>query len=330
MRKSIVITSIFPPSQAVKAFARQDGWNLIVVGDRKSPHDWQWKNVTYLSPTRQTQLGYRLTKRLPWNHYGRKMIGYLYAMEHGAEIIADSDDDNVPNSNWALPKFAGPFPTIKHEGFTNVYSYFGGQHIWPRGYPLNQILERRVPHSIGTRHHKVGIWQYLADGDPDVDAIYRLTSNRPFFFRSKKPIVLTPGTICPINSQNTFFTAATFPLLYLPAFVTFRFTDILRGLVAQPLLWSQGLRAGFGPASVTQERNPHDYLKDFISEIPIYQHTEEVIELTKQATTRKGTLHQNLLRVYQLLNANGIVSTDELVLLKLWLADVAHLQRSVR
>lgn len=32
---------------------------------------------------------------LPWNHFGRKNIGYLYAILHGANIIWDFDDDNT-------------------------------------------------------------------------------------------------------------------------------------------------------------------------------------------------------------------------------------------
>ena len=39
--------------------------------------------------------------------------------------------------------------------------------------------------------------------------------------------MLGSGTISPFNSQNTLFTRAVFPLLYLPTYVTFRFTDKL-------------------------------------------------------------------------------------------------------
>ena len=32
---------------------------------------------------------------LPWNHFGRKNIGYLYAISMGAKTIFDFDDDNM-------------------------------------------------------------------------------------------------------------------------------------------------------------------------------------------------------------------------------------------
>ena len=32
---------------------------------------------------------------LPWNSFGRKNIGYLFAISQGAKIIFDFDDDNI-------------------------------------------------------------------------------------------------------------------------------------------------------------------------------------------------------------------------------------------
>jgi len=131
--------------------------------------------------------------------------------------------------------------------------------------------------------------------DPDVDAIYRLTNNTPVYFDKRDKIVLEERTLCPFNSQNTFFRKETFPLLFLPAFVNFRFTDILRGLVAQPLLWSMGFKLGFGQATVIQKRNPHDYLKDFDSEIPCYLHTELITEIASKAISGGNSLSENIL-----------------------------------
>ena len=75
---------------------------------------------------------------------------------------------------------------------------------------------------------------------------------------------------------KNLFRKEFFPLLYLPSFVTFRFTDILRGFVAQPILWKAGFNLGFTEATVFQERNAHNYVRDFESEIPMYLHTEKI------------------------------------------------------
>ena len=121
----IVITSIFKETEAVKKYSKKENCTLVVVGDKKTPKNWCSKNTIYLSPEDQQKLKYEIIKTLPWNHYCRKMIGYLYAVEKGAEIIIDTDDDNIPVDNWKLPEFKGTFLTYpKNKNFVNVYNYF--------------------------------------------------------------------------------------------------------------------------------------------------------------------------------------------------------------
>ena len=50
--------------------------------------------------------------------------------------------------------------------------------------------------------------QYLAQHDPDVDAIYRLTDKLPFFFEKKTGpgFSLPVGTFVPYNAQATLHT----------------------------------------------------------------------------------------------------------------------------
>ena len=150
----------------------------------------------------------------------------------------------------------------------------------------------------------------------------RLTDNTPCWFDAREPVVLGEGTLAPFNSQNTLFRRELFPLLYLPAHVTFRFTDILRGLVAQPILWLYGYRVGFSKATVVQKRNPHDYFKDFISEIPMYQHAEEVPEIVDGALRGSRALADNLYEAYLALERRRIVEKRELEVLGAWLEAV--------
>lgn len=44
------------------------------------------ETVTYLSPSDQEAMPYRITKLLPWSHLSRKSVGYLYAIHHGAKV----------------------------------------------------------------------------------------------------------------------------------------------------------------------------------------------------------------------------------------------------
>lgn len=165
----------------------------------------------------------------------------------------------------------------------------------------------------------IDFWKYE---NTDVDAIYMLNSNEPCFFNTVNPIVLGEGTISPFNSQNTMFEKELFPLLYLPAFVTFRFTDILRILVAQPIMWLYNFNLGFTNATVVQKRNPHDNFKDFISEIPMYLNSEEIIKIVSQNISKSNTISENLFSAYEGLSRAAIVDKKELVLLAAWLKDL--------
>ena len=322
LKKTIVITSIFQPTEAVRAFARMSDHHTIVVGDKKTPAGWSLDGVDYLSVEEQEKSPHSLARHLPFNHYCRKMLGYLRAIERGAEVVIDTDDDNIPKPGWSFPPFDGTHDQLPAElGFINIYRLFTRQHIWPRGLPLDSVLKKtELETSLGDC--RVGIWQGLADGDPDVDAIYRLTNGAECIFESRSPVVLGAGTVTPFNSQNTAIRRELFPLLYLPVFVTFRFTDILRGLVAQPIMAASGYSLGFIDANVFQERNPHDYMKDFDSEIPVYQHSRAVFEIASEVVSPELSIATNLMVVYRNLEREGIVQTEEIVALEAWLNDL--------
>jgi hypothetical protein len=322
-----VITTIHAPSPAVAGLGRLLPDRLIVVGDRKTPPDWSHPGVEYLGPDAQQQTPGALAASLPWNHYSRKMLGYLRAVRRGAQVIYDTDDDNRPKADWEIAAFEGTFSTTRDGlGFVNIYGCFSDKKIWPRGFPLSSIRspESRVRDAdLSPRPVRVGVWQALADGDPDVDAIYRLVDGELCFFADRPPVVLGVGSACPFNSQATAVRRELFPLLYLPATVSFRFTDILRGLVAQPILWAAGYHVGFTRATVVQDRNPHDYLEDFASEVPFYLHARDVLDIAAAAVRPDTSVSQNLVSAYEALGRRGLVDASESALVSAWLSDLA-------
>lgn len=326
MNKYIIITSIFEPTEAVIKFAALHDYKLVVVGDKKTPPNWNSPNTKYISVEEQNESGFQLSKSMPYNHYCRKMFGYLHAIKNGAEIIIDTDDDNIPKADWGFPDFKNAYSFIpENSGYINIYNLFSDQKIWPRGFPLRLITEKTLPsETIDKKETNVGVWQGLADEDPDVDAIYRLTSNEICNFNDHPPVVLGSHSICPFNSQNTAFRKELFALLYLPTFVTFRFTDILRGLVAQPIMWQHGFQLGFTQATVIQKRNIHDFVKDFESEIPMYLHTEKVMELVTKTISNGQSVEDNLYNAYLTLFKNEIVDSREIETLEAWLRDYQH------
>jgi hypothetical protein len=336
LKKFIVITTVQKPTKAIYAFTEKRNWEIVIVGDKKTPTDWYvpGKNIVFLSIEKQISLPFNIVHYLPFNHYYRKMVGYLYAIQEGADIIYDTDDDNIPLNNWDRCiensfQFEGNFKVINNNGFINVYKYFTDKKIWPRGFPLDKILTingNGIKESY--QFSKIGIFQFLANYDPDVDAVYRLTIGELVFFEKKEPIVLDKGTICPFNSQNTLFRKELFPLLYLPAYVSFRFTDILRGLIAQPIMWNYGYRLAFAEAIVIQKRNAHDLIEDFTLEIPMYLNIKKVVQIAKSEVNPKKNILDNLINIYNGLYREGIVDKKELILLEAYLEDVSKLRGS--
>ncbi len=51
-------------------------------------------NIIFLSSEDQKNFGSQFVDSLPWNSFGRKNVGYIFAIAHGAKVIWDFDDDN--------------------------------------------------------------------------------------------------------------------------------------------------------------------------------------------------------------------------------------------
>ena len=329
VKKYVIITSIQDLTESVLKYAEMKDWQVVIVGDKKSPKlkRQPHPNITFLSIEEQEDLDFASYSCCPFNHYSRKNLGYLYAISQGAEIIADADDDNMPYSDWETSSNfeISDLDIISGSECANVYRYFTDEFVWPRGYPLSTILNGHKLSITKIQNPKIAIIQGLVDGDPDVDAIYRLTVGKPVTWRKCNPIVLNKGTFCPINSQNTFWAREAFTYMYLPTTVTFRFTDILRGYIAQAGIWSIGAMAAFTSPSVFQSRNLHDFKLDFIDEIPCYMQVESLIKLLTDADLT-GDSVKDLTEIYKVLHSKGIVSKEEIICVTNWIEDLNKLE----
>lgn len=319
---AIVITTINGPTGPIQAFANMQNKQLFVVADEKTPFPWSLENVHLIQAKSKSDIQSQTSRLLPVNHYSRKNLGYLEAARSGAEIIIDTDDDNFPLDNFGFPDFNGRYlSTQNFDGWLNAYEYFTDSKIWPRGLPLS-LINTKTKQPLIRLEQNVGVWQGLANGDPDVDAVYRLTNEGVFSFREHEEVVLSPGTVCPFNSQNTAFRKELFPLLYIPSTVSFRFSDILRSLVAQPIMWLAGFSLGFTRATVFQDRNPHDFFLDFKDEIEMYFNVQECLECAHEFSSPELSVENNLISVYRELERRKIVRPEELLILKSWLEEL--------
>jgi hypothetical protein len=327
MSTALIVTSINPPNTALRELAAgsaKHGWDFIVAGDSKSPVDFNLDGCRYLSLEAQRNSGFSLGAKCPERSYTRKNVGYLAAMEAGAKVIVETDDDNHPRENFWLPrKSEVRCRTVEADGWVNAYRYFSENFIYPRGLPLNHARDE-VPVAGHLGDHECPIQQGLADSDPDVDAVYRMLFPLPFDFEiAHDPILLMSGAWCPFNSQNTTFHQSAFPLLYLPAKCSFRMTDIWRSFVAQRVLQAKGMGVLFHGPTVWQERNDHDLHKDFTDELPGYannaQMREELMGLSFDSSDSTRKMMESC---YETLIRNGWVGQEEEILLQAWFEDI--------
>jgi hypothetical protein len=209
----------------------------------------------------------------------------------------------------------------------NIYRYFTEANIWPRGFPLERIKDS-IPafEFLEVQEVDCPVQQGLADENPDVDAIYRLVAPLPLSFRQDRRVALTSGSWSPFNSQNTTWWAEAFPLLYLPAYCSFRMTDIWRSFIAQRIAWANNWGLLFHEPTVLQERNDHNLTHDFRDEVPGYLHNNAISEALDNLRLSPGVEHigENLLACYEKLVEMALIDRQELHLVAAWIDDLAQ------
>jgi hypothetical protein len=324
----IVITTIQAPTASVHSIvsnARSHGCKLVVIGDRKTP-DAPWPpEAEFIGIEAQAGLGYSLASQLPENHYARKNLGYLVAMSQRAAWIYDTDDDNAPLPAWQPRTSQAHARPCQERGWVNAYRWFSNAHVWPRGLPLGNAYHGTPAPALGEiAAVEAPIQQGLANGSPDVDAVWRLLMDQEITFKAADSVSLPAGTWCPFNSQSTWWFPKAYPLLYLPSFVSFRMTDIWRSFIAQRCLWALGHGIVFHGPEVFQDRNPHNLLRDFEQEIPGYLGNERFREVLESLALPSGQdqVGHNLHRCYEALVAIGLVDAREMPLVSAWLRDL--------
>ena len=347
-RRAAVVTTINAPTNAIRAVAASPGWCLVVVGDAPTPNgDYEElvhakESVVYLSLAAQRDLPFEVVTKTPERHFGRKNIGYLYAIWCGAQVIFDFDDDNAPLSLTALddhgPTVLAGLAVLHASGPSvacNPYPWFGATFSWPRGLPLESINAGGAKCKVAaagnfSHEHRLGVVQSLANHDPDVDAIYRLGPRGalllPFSFSAPKPralLVLAGSAVAPFNAQATWWHAPAFAGLMLPTTVHGRVSDIWRSYVAQHAMRCKGIRLAFAAPSVEQIRNDHDYLADYMAERPLYEEAGALIRAVADVPCA-ATVDATVAAAYVALYEQGFVEREDVERVHEFLRDLGR------
>ena len=273
--KYIVTTTINKPTKALKIFDQMPEWQLIAVGDLKTPSDFKLENGLYLNPSDQEKLSIELSDAIGWNCIQRRNFGFLEALKRGAKIIATVDDDNIPLDSWGKNIDIDKQIVVK-QFLTDEFCFdpIGSTNypqLWHRGFPLQLLSKRNYSESesvLITPSVQADFW----NGDPDIDAICRMEHSPecdfdPHFFP------FTSNRLSPFNSQNTFLSVSIFPDYFLFPHVG-RMDDIWASYYVQ----SKNHKVIYKAPSVFQDRNQHDLIKDMKLEYLGYENNLKILE----------------------------------------------------
>jgi hypothetical protein len=321
--RAIAVTTIAdqsaPGIQKLFKLAEICAAELVIIGDKKTPV-WDAQKlpsfVHYFSVEDQIKKWPTLANLLPFNHYARKNLAYLWAIENRASILLDTDDDNCTSLN-VFESDLSRFRSIESGSeWVNIYGYFGKSEIWPRGIPLDEA-RKSLPRANEARFNSDWhCFQAIVDGDPDLDAIGRMLYPEAHYFEDYEPVLLPNSSFCPTNSQATLWKRQILPFLYLPVTSTFRMTDIWRGIVVSGYFRRQKLPIAFGKLGFLQERNEHNLLNDFLDEVSGHQFSRKVKSISDSVWMGDDSDFESnserFLSIYSILVAQGLLAQLDL------------------
>ena len=288
-KRFIVTTTINSPTEATMKFCKianspSQKWTFLIVGDTKTPHEEyrkleeQFQNVIYLDPKEQDRCFPELSKTIGWKTIQRRNIGFAYAYANGAAVVATVDDDNIPYDNWGQDVKIGQ--EVNYKAYSSKRSdYFDplavteDNHVWHRGYPIQHLQTRHDVEYQGYKKKVCLVQANLWDGDPDIDAMARLT-HKPCV--DYKDIEEAYGSTqkAPFNSQNTFLAGQVMPYYAVLPFVG-RMDDIWGSYILQHHFPDSVI---YDVATVYQDRNLQDLVTNLENEVIGYRNTLDFIE----------------------------------------------------
>lgn len=298
--KWIVFTAVNKPSYFLINLEKTiKEWKIVIIGTNETD-DTEWdifcnsKNLIYLSLYEQLTLNYTITSHLKENSYSRKSIGYLFAIQHGAEEIYEMDEDlEFNNISFLGDNFENSFISygMRNDSvMINPYPHFGEANAWPRGYKINnlgkQMNNKNIFYYTNSTNFNVKplIFQGLINKNPDIDSFFLLTSKRfentfNFNLSGAYPLIYFPNSYVPINSKNTRYLYNIFPFLIFPFSIDEKISDIWRGYIMQFFAWRLNGSVIYYSSDSYKRREPKNININFINEKKNYFELENLFEI---------------------------------------------------
>ena len=165
--------------------------------------------------------------------------------------------------------------------------------LWHRGFPIQSLHQRNNKYKITRKTIIPDIQADFWNGDPDIDAVCRITQMPEVQFKEFKPFF--SKTISPFNSQNTFIHRDLIPHYMVIPHIG-RMDDIWGGYAIQQDLYDKyGNFVLYNSASVYQDRNEHDLTLDMEEEMIGYKYNQKLL-----SDGYRSVLPSESLRSYEL------------------------------
>jgi Leucine-rich repeat (LRR) protein len=111
--------------------------------------------------------------------------------------------------------------------------------------------------------------------------------------------------------------------MLIPSSVSFRYCDILRGIISNILLKKTGNFMMYASPNVVQNRNEHNLINDFKSEIEMYLHNETILSFIEngiESIDGDYTQLKKLMKcIYNNLLHNKVITQLDIEILDKWL-----------
>ena len=293
----IVLTTIHHPAivqdlyDNIHRHGHLDKVKVWIVGDRKTPgsaaslaNEISRKGLetSYFDIAQQDEWGkaFSLYGLIPYNTDGRRIFGYLKALEEGCDLLLSMDDDNFPTQDDFIgghQKTGQPWNgrLLKEPArFHNICEYLETEPqrlIFPRGFPFQlRGHVNRAEFVQAPAGATIGVTEGLWLAEPDIDATTWLNGKiRAVRYNGPDLVVLEQSTWSPVNTQNTSVVRALIPAFVfatmawpVPGGKLDRYGDIWGGYFLLALMQGTKYHVAFGRPLVEHRRNPHNYVDD--------------------------------------------------------------------
>lgn len=299
---AIVCTTIFEPKfvdgylDNIERHSRTATTELIVIIDRKTPASVMEKcaeakrrGFNVECPSLEEQEAFlakfpSMQGRIPYDTDNRRNVGFLMALDRGAELLVSIDDDNfcLGDSDFVgehaiAGEVASVAPAESSDGWFNI----GGKlatdtpvEIFPRGFPYAARRRSRTLTAQPPQSARVAMNAGLWITDPDVDALSRIAIAPRVTSADANPVFLGARTWSPINTQNTAVARDVIAAYYyvrmgfsLGGLSIDRYGDILSGYFCQACVKARGEAIRIGSPVADHIRTPHNLFKDLYHEL---------------------------------------------------------------